>query len=74
MGVAYREMGNYTQAISYYQKAISIDPNYSLAYYNMGVAYSDMENYTQALYNYRKAAQLGNENAQIWLEDNGYDW
>jgi tetratricopeptide (TPR) repeat protein len=78
---AYHEMGlscvmekNYDKAIVYFQKSITINPNSALAYYDMGNVYSELGNRQHAVIYYQKAAQLGYENAQKWLQENGYKW
>ena len=44
--VLYTTMGNYTQTISYYDKALSIDPNYKDALYNRQNALSRLSRYS----------------------------
>src|SRR5215467_11483346 len=53
-------MGNYTQAIQYYDKALAIDPKYTDVLNGKGNALDSLDNYTQAIqyydnppYNYR---------------------
>jgi superkiller protein 3 len=73
-GVAYDDLKDYCEAIRCYEKALAIDPNYAYAYYNMGIAYGNLGDTQKQIKNYRKAAQLGDEDAQKWLQDNGYGW
>ena len=40
-GNTYYNQGNLPQAISDFNKAIEINPNYAEAYYNRGLAYAD---------------------------------
>jgi hypothetical protein len=40
----------------------------------MGYAYGKQGNTTKKVECYRKAANLGDEDAQQWLRENGYDW
>ena len=54
-GIAYYHRGNLPQAISDYNKAIEIDPNYADAYYNRGLAYYKQDNLPQAISDYNKA-------------------
>ena len=42
-------LGNYSQAIQYYDKALAVDQHYSYALTNKGVALNNLENYTGAL-------------------------
>jgi superkiller protein 3 len=48
----------YELAIEYYQKALSIDPNYAAPYNRMGIAYAELENHTQAISCYQKALSI----------------
>src|SRR5215469_14306797 len=52
------KLGNYSQAIQYYDKALAIDPHYSYALTNKGVALENLENYTGALRYYDKALAI----------------
>ena len=48
-GVAYVELGNFRQAISDYDRAIEINPEYAMAYNNRGIAYGKLGNHGQAI-------------------------
>jgi len=48
----------YTLAIEYFEKVISIDPNYVAAYNGMGVTYDLLENFPRAAEYYQKAIAL----------------
>ncbi|GHT53418.1 hypothetical protein AGMMS49982_16330 [Bacteroidia bacterium] len=74
MGCSYDGQNNYTQAISCYQKAILMNPNYVEAYCNMGTAYYRLGNVNKQLECYKKAARLGDIGCQNWLKGNGYSW
>ena len=49
MGSALNNLGNYTQAIPYLDKALAIDPNDKLALEEKGVDLDNLGNYTQAI-------------------------
>lgn len=51
-GLAFYGLNNIDQAIERYSKAIKIDSEYALAYYNRAQAYFYLKNYTLALENY----------------------
>ncbi|MCX5696304.1 MAG: tetratricopeptide repeat protein [Candidatus Omnitrophica bacterium] len=57
-GVAYRDQGNFTQAISDYNRAIELNPNDADPYNNRGVVYRDQGNFTQAISDYNRAIEL----------------
>lgn len=48
-GLDYYRMGQYTEAIDSFKKAISIDPNYIDAYYNLGVILQHSNRNSEAL-------------------------
>ena len=48
----------YEKAISFYEKAIELDPDYTMAYYNLGIAYRKQGNTTKAIESYKKAIEL----------------
>src|SRR5215469_14509073 len=48
-GMAYLNAGNYTEAISYFDKALAINPNYSLALYNKGASLSKLGIYNESI-------------------------
>lgn len=50
--------GNLSQAISYYDKAIAIDPDYADAYQGRGITYGNKGDMTQAISDLSKAIEL----------------
>ena len=65
-GFAYDEQGNFTQAISDYNKAIELDPEYAEAYTNRGVVYAKQGNFTQAMSDFTKAIELNPKLAEAY--------
>ena len=51
------KLKDYQGAISDYTKAIDIDPNYSIAYFNRGVVKSKLKDYYGAISDYNKAIE-----------------
>src|SRR6266568_2999237 len=51
-------LGNYTQAITYYDKALAIDPRYVLAIIGKGYALDGLGNHTKAITYYAKALAI----------------
>jgi tetratricopeptide (TPR) repeat protein len=54
-GLEYQRMGNLPQALSYYQKAVSLYPNFAMAYNDIGVVYEALGSADQAAENYLKS-------------------
>jgi len=61
-GVDFSQEKNYTEAIVYYEKAISEDPNYIDAYDNLGLAYRKTGKLNEAEKNYLKSYSLNDKN------------
>jgi tetratricopeptide (TPR) repeat protein/S1-C subfamily serine protease len=57
-GSLYSDLQKYELALSDYNKAININPNFALAYYNRGLLYSDQKKYDLALSDYDKAIEI----------------
>ena len=58
LGFAYCQLGNYALAISDYNKAIAIDPNFADAYVGRGLSYANQGKFAQAISDYNKAIAL----------------
>ena len=68
-GTAYGELGNYQQAIKDFTKAIELNPQYAMAYYNRGLTYGrNLGNYQQAIKDYTKAIQLNPQDAMAYYK------
>ena len=52
------ELGEHQQAISYYEKAIQIQPNYVKAHNNLGVILKELGEHQKAISYYEKAIQI----------------
>ncbi|MCZ8048720.1 MAG: tetratricopeptide repeat-containing serine protease family protein, partial [Microcystis sp. LE19-41.2A] len=57
-GILYRRQQKYELALSDWNKAIELNPNYAMAYYNRGVLYDDQKKYELALADWNKAIEL----------------
>lgn len=58
LGIEEYQKGNYNKAISYFNKAIELDPNNAFAYNNRGLAHSELKEYNKAISDYNKAIAL----------------
>ena len=54
-GLSYSDLGNYDQAIFYYDQAIKKNPEYTMAYNNRGNVFCRMGNYEKAIIDYNRA-------------------
>ena len=52
---------NCKKAISYYEQAVKIDPEFAFAWDNMGICYRRLENYDKALEAYKKSLEIDPE-------------
>ena len=57
-GNIYNGLGNYSQAIEDFNKAIKINPSYTETYSNRGHAYAVLGNYRQAIEDFNKAIEI----------------
>ena len=58
LGVEYQRMGNLAEALSFYQKAIAMYPNFAVAYNDIGVVYEAMGSLDRAEENYLKSSKI----------------
>jgi len=58
LGVEYQRMGNLAEALSFYQKAIAMYPNFAVAYNDIGVIYEAMGSLDLAEENYLKSIKV----------------
>lgn len=61
-GIAYHDSGDYENAIKEYQKALKIEPNSSLAYYEMAFSYFSNKDYENAEQYSRKSIEIDDQN------------
>jgi tetratricopeptide (TPR) repeat protein len=72
--VDYGLLGNYTQAIADFDRAIEINPGYGGAYYNRGLTYNSLGNRERTIDDIRTAARLDHEGARSFLKSQGIGW
>ena len=66
MGIALAGIGDFPAAIDSYQKAVSINPNYSEAYQNIGVSHQEMGECEVAIINYKRALQIKPDDVEVY--------
>jgi hypothetical protein len=64
LGIVYTRLQKYTEAITQFQQAISLKPDYANAYYNLSNAYKLNKDSTQALSAMEQAASLVQQGSQ----------
>lgn len=57
-GAEYQRMGNLAQALSFYQKAVAMYPNFAVAYNDIGVIYEAQGSVDRAEENYLKSIKI----------------
>jgi amino acid transporter len=70
-GDVYAARGEYTAAVSVYEKVIQLNPSCMSAYLNMGIALSALKQYAEALDVYEKGIQV-QTHADSSLQDKAY--
>ncbi|MCZ8212967.1 tetratricopeptide repeat protein [Microcystis sp. LE19-8.1F] len=65
-GLLYSDLQKYELALSDYNKAIDINPNYAKAYNNRGILYKDLQKYELALSDYNKAIDINPNDAMAY--------
>jgi tetratricopeptide (TPR) repeat protein len=55
---AMNERGEFAAAIPLFERAVSLDPNFAMAYARLGTNYRDIADYTHSIENYKKAYEL----------------
>ncbi|MBI5788347.1 MAG: tetratricopeptide repeat protein [Candidatus Schekmanbacteria bacterium] len=58
LGAAYTHLGRYPEAVREYEAALSADPYYAKAYYNLAIALEKQRAIDQAIINYEKCLKL----------------
>lgn len=58
LALEYIKLGNYEEAIRYFQLNIAVDENYVATYYHLGKLYENMDKETDAIAIYEKGMQI----------------
>ena len=69
LGGYYSDVHQNKVAISYFEKAIELSPDYSDSYYNNGCCYFELGQDKKAKQSFLKAKELGHEEAQKELDN-----
>ena len=66
LGLEYQRTGNLAEALSFYQKATALSPNFSIAYNDIGVVYEALGNPDRAEENYLKSVKIDPANCSAY--------
>ena len=73
LGILYRKIGRFTDAVNSYQRALAIQPDYALAHLNLGVLYDlYLQQPDKALQEFERYASLtGGSDALVnsWIKE-----
>ena len=65
MGITYEQKGNYEDAIVEYKEAIRIDPDDSMARYNLGDIYYKQGKTDQAISQFKEVVRINPQDAEV---------
>lgn len=68
LATAYANIGDYENAISYYQHCIKFRPNSHQLFFNLARCQEELKHYDQALINYDTALKLNPQSDLIWIK------
>jgi Flp pilus assembly protein TadD len=66
LGISYIDLGQYQQAIKYFQEALRIMPDDAKTWNSLGVAYDELGQYQQAIGCFQEALRIKPDNAKTW--------
>ncbi len=66
LGVAYRDLEQYDQAIPAFREALRIDPEFAEAWSILGFVYGALNQYDQAIHALREALRIEPESVAVW--------
>jgi protein O-mannosyl-transferase len=66
-GIAYADLGNYSQAIDDYSRAIELKPDYAEVYNYRGKAYYGLSNYRQTIDDYGRAIEIKPDYTEAYI-------
>lgn len=65
-GISYGKLGEYNKAIETFDKAIAINPDEKVAWYNKGIAYDKLGEYEKSIEAYNGAITIDPDFADAW--------
>lgn len=68
IGNIYRKEGMIGKSIEMYRKAIELDPNFPLPYFNLACALMELDRYNEAILFFEKSQKLGLEFIDLYVQ------
>ncbi len=68
LGLKSYEQGDIKSAVSFFKRAVDLDPGFIDAYYNLGAIYKKQKNFAQAIDAFQKAYNLHNDDHEVIFE------
>lgn len=68
LGLKSYEQGDIKSAVSFFKRAVDLDPEFIDAYYNLGAIYKKQKNFPQAIDSFQKAYNLNHEDHEVIFE------
>lgn len=67
IGFAYKKLGKHEEAIEFYKKAISFQPNEANGHFGLGIIYFELEQYTEAIEYFKETVRLRSDDFEAYF-------
>ena len=67
LGIVFLNLNELENSINHFEKAIELNPKFSVTYFNLGVVYEKLNNFKNSTKNYLKAIQLDKKNFNAYF-------
>jgi tetratricopeptide (TPR) repeat protein len=66
LGIVYKDLRRFPEAIEAYREALRLEPDDYLAWYDLGNAYEKLSRYPEAIEAYREYLSIDSDDAEAW--------